>query len=93
MAQVVEAADTPGDMMAGRVRFIAHDLLATQTTPADVFFFRWILHNWPDRYCIRILRAQVPALKRGNRLVVQESLMPGPGTVTWLKERDYRYES
>jgi hypothetical protein len=88
MGFVVQDADA-GDL-AGRVRFMAHDLFEQQTVLADVFFFRWIFHNWPDKYCIRILRAQIPALKPGVRLIVQEAVMPGPGTVAQWKEKDFR---
>lgn len=89
MANVVENADV-GDLRE-RVRFMAHDLFDRQTICADVFFFRWIFHNWSDQYCIRILKAQVPALKSGARLIVQEAFMPETGTVARWKERDFRY--
>lgn len=89
MAKVVENA-TSGDLRE-RVRFMAHNLFDAQTIAADVFFFRWIFHNWSDRYCIQILRAQLPALKKGARLVVQESFMPASGSVSQCKERDLRY--
>ncbi|KFG78472.1 sterigmatocystin 8-O-methyltransferase [Metarhizium anisopliae] len=88
MAKVVENA-TSGDLRE-RVRFMAHNLFDAQTIPADVFFFRWIFHNWSDRYCIQILKAQLPALKKGARLVVQESFMPASGSVSQCKERDLR---
>ncbi|KJK79860.1 hypothetical protein H634G_04099 [Metarhizium anisopliae BRIP 53293] len=88
MAKVVENA-TSGDLRE-RVRFMAHNLFDAQTIAADVFFFRWIFHNWSDRYCIQILRAQLPALKKGARLVVQESFMPASGSVSQWKERDLR---
>ncbi|XXH01443.1 hypothetical protein Hte_007803 [Hypoxylon texense] len=88
MANVVENADA-GDL-GERVRFMAHDLFDRQTVCSDVFFFRWIFHNWSDRYCIRILKAQMSALKPGARLIVQEAIMPEPGTVAQWKERDFR---
>ncbi|KID94226.1 sterigmatocystin 8-O-methyltransferase, partial [Metarhizium majus ARSEF 297] len=88
MAKVVENA-TSGDLRE-RVRFMAHNLFDAQTIPADVFFFRWIFHNWSDRYCMQILKAQLPALKKGARLVVQESFMPASGSVPQCKERDLR---
>ena len=89
MTNVVENADAGN--LEGRVRFMAHDLFDPQTVFADVFFFRWIFHNWSDQYCIRILKAQVPALKFGARLIVQEAFMPHTGTVAKWKERDFRY--
>ncbi|OAL70068.1 hypothetical protein A7D00_5597 [Trichophyton violaceum] len=88
MAKVIESADA-GDV-AERVRFLAHNLFDPQPIRADVFFFRWILHNWPDVYCIRILKAQLPALKPGARLVIQEVFMPEPGSIAYWNERDIR---
>lgn len=89
LANVVENADA-GDLV-DRVDFMAHDLFAPQTICADVFFFRWIFHNWPDKYCVRILKAQLPALKTGARLIVQEAFMPEKGTVPQWREANIRY--
>lgn len=64
----------------GRVKFQAHDLFATQPqVEGDVFFFRWILHNWADEHCVTILRAQIPALRPGARVLVMETCMPDLG--------------
>lgn len=41
--------DIPQELR-GRIRFEARDLFALQTVKADVYFMRWILHNWPDKY-------------------------------------------
>lgn len=91
MANVVENADL-GEPLH-RVRFVPHNLFDPQNIHADVFFFRWIFHNWPDQYCIRIIKAQVPALRPGARLIIQEAIMPESGTVAQWKERDLRYVS
>ncbi|EGE01163.1 sterigmatocystin 8-O-methyltransferase [Trichophyton equinum CBS 127.97] len=88
MDKVIENADA-GEV-AERVRFLAHSLFDPQPIRADVYFFRWILHNWSDAYCIRILRAQLPALKPGARLVIQEVSMPEPGSMAYWNERDIR---
>ncbi|KAK7743303.1 hypothetical protein SLS62_010675 [Diatrype stigma] len=47
MEQVVEGAGAslPAEL-ATRVQFMAHDLFKPQTVVADVYFMRWILHNW-----------------------------------------------
>lgn len=89
MAKVIENANA-GEV-AERVRFLAHNLFDPQPIRADVYFFRWIFHNWSDVYCIRILKAQLPALKPGARLVIQEVFMPEPGSLAYWNERDIRY--
>lgn len=63
---------------AGRVEFVAHDFFEEQPAREGrtVFFLRRILHDWPDEYCLRILRNIVPALGEGDMVVVCEYLMP-----------------
>jgi len=80
-----------GTGAAGGVRFMPHDLFAPQTVRADAYVFRWIFHNWPDKYCLSILRAQIPVLRPGAKLIVQEAVMPEPGAhlARW-RERDFR---
>lgn len=44
------------------VRIMSHDLFEEQPVrDAHVYLYRWICHNWPDSYCIRMLRALAPA--------------------------------
>lgn len=91
MEKVVEHATVPEEFQ-GRVKFMAHDILAQQPVRgADVYYLRWILHNWSDKYCMVILRALVPALKRGAKVIINETLMPEPGAVALWKEKNLRY--
>lgn len=55
-----------------RVSFMAHDFFTPQPVTADVYFLRWILHNWSDKYCVEILRSLVPGLKSGARVLLYE---------------------
>ncbi|KNG48072.1 s-adenosyl-l-methionine-dependent methyltransferase [Stemphylium lycopersici] len=64
------------------VRFMAHDFFEEQPLKgADVYYYRWTLHNWPDKYCIKTLRALVPALKKGARLLIMDVVMPPAGVL------------
>lgn len=92
MEKVIEHSESlvPDDVKK-RVKFMAHDIFAPQTIQADVFYLRWILHNWSDKYCILILKAQIPVMKPGTRLIIQETCMPEPGGVALWKERDLRF--
>jgi hypothetical protein len=74
------------------IRYQAHDFFATQPVAgADAYLFRWVLHDWPDHYVVRILRSQVPAPRRGARIVVNESLSPEPGSLPLSLERTIWY--
>ena len=90
LPQVVGKLEIP-ERLRGGVQSMAHDLFRPQPVKdADVYFLRWCLHNWSDKYCILILEALVPALKKGARVIIQETIMPEPGTVALWKERNTR---
>ena len=64
------------------VEFMEHDFFEDQPVKgADVYLFRWILHSWPDKYCVKILRALIPALKSGARVLIMDMVMPPPGAL------------
>ncbi|KAH9884618.1 S-adenosyl-L-methionine-dependent methyltransferase [Xylariomycetidae sp. FL2044] len=89
---VVAAArlEVPADV-AGRVEFMVHDFLTEQPVRgADVYLFRWIFHNWPDKYCVQILRNLIPALKPGAKIIVNDNVLPKPGTIPKMLEKRIR---
>lgn len=91
MDKVIENAETElEEDVRDRVTFMIHDLFAPQTVQADVFFLRWVLHNWPDGYCVMILRALVPVLRPGVKIIIQETLLPEPGSVALWREKYLR---
>lgn len=91
MAHVVEGADSEVPVeLQKRISFQAHDFFQPQGVIADVYYIRWVLHNWPDKHSIDILRAQIPVLKPGSRILIQDVFMPEPGEVPHCKERDIR---
>ncbi|MCJ1261773.1 hypothetical protein MMC22_001641 [Lobaria immixta] len=75
--------------LADRVTFMAHDFLTEQPVKnADIYFFRWIFHNWSDKYCIQILRNLIPALKPGAVILINDNCLPEPNTLSlWPEER------
>ncbi|KAG8169256.1 hypothetical protein KVR01_000001 [Diaporthe batatas] len=74
----------------GRVSFQPHDFFAPQTETADVYYYRWTLRNWADKHAINALRALLPGLKPGGRVIIQDQIMPEPGTVPLWKEKNAR---
>ena len=90
--EVIKAAKAPEDV-ADRVTFVAYDFFKEQPVKgADVYFYRWIFHNWSDKYCIKICRALIPALKPGARLLIQDILLPRQGELSSYKERKARLD-
>lgn len=61
------------------VKFMAHNFFDEQPVKgADVHYYRRVLHNWSDKYCFKALRALIPALKKGSRLLIVDTIMPPP---------------
>ena len=82
------------ETLENRVTFQEHDIFTEQPVKdADVYFFRWVFHNWPDKDCLQILKNLVPALKLGARVVVNEWCLPEPNIALNRLERRLRYES
>ncbi|KAH7312620.1 putative O-methyltransferase [Stachybotrys elegans] len=73
------------------VEFMEHDFFSEQPAKgADVYIFRWILHNWPDSYCMRILKALVGALKAGSKVIVMDLVLPPAGSLPNYLDRKLR---
>lgn len=79
LPHVIDVArdQVPADVRE-RVSFEPHDFfelqVATDAAPV-AFLLRNILHNWSDKYCIKILRALRPALRPGTRVLIDEYIL------------------
>jgi SAM-dependent methyltransferase len=79
-------ANIPAELQ-NRVTFMEHSFFNDQPLKdADVYHFRWIFHNWSDKYCRRILQALIPALKPGARVIVQDFVIPPLGASSAYQE-------
>ena len=87
------ASDVPADV-ADRISFMSHDFFDPQPVlsqgSAHAYLFRNIFHNWSDTHVVKILRALVPALDKGARVVVNDYLIPEHGTMSPSQEREIR---
>ena len=78
--------------LASRVEFQCHDMFNPNPVHgAEVYYLRHILHDWPDSHAILILKALIPALKAGNRILVSDSVIPPPGVLHPQDEKLVRY--
>jgi hypothetical protein len=77
--------------LESRVSLTTHNFFDPQPEIADVYFFRWIGHNWSDAYLVKILQALIPALKPGARVLFNDGILPEPGTLGATEERSIRY--
>ena len=74
-----------------QVSFIEHDFFQEQPVKdADVYFLRWILHDWSDKKAGSILRNLIPALRNGSNVVLHEFVIPEPGVLSFYHEKIIR---
>ena len=74
-----------------RVSLTTHDFFSPQPVSADLYYFRWIFHNWSDVYAVRILQALIPALKPGARVLINDGILPEVGSVGGMEEKSIRF--
>lgn len=84
LPKTVDSAPRPiyeDPQVAKRITFEAHDFFTEQPRRgADVYFFRWIMHNHSTVYAVQILRNLIPALRPGSRVIINEICLQEPGT-------------
>ncbi len=91
LPEVIKTANVP-EGLANRFEFIAHDFFTEQPIRgADIYLLRWVLHDWSDKYALKIVKSLIPALKHGAKVVVNEFCLPEPGEMTPYQEKQARY--
>ncbi|MFO0579326.1 MAG: methyltransferase [Polyangia bacterium] len=64
--------------LAERAELVAGDFFTSVPAGHDAYLLKWILHDWTDEECLRILRACRAAAAPGSMLLIVEMLVP-PG--------------
>ncbi|USP82230.1 S-adenosyl-L-methionine-dependent methyltransferase [Curvularia clavata] len=86
--EIIELApkDAPSN-----VSFLEHDFFRPKPVQGtDVYLLRWIIHDWPEKFAIKILQALKPVLKAGTRIIVMNAIIPEKGVLTPYQERPSR---
>ncbi|KAF3190679.1 hypothetical protein TWF788_008200 [Orbilia oligospora] len=68
--------ESPSALQEGRVKFIEHDFF--QENPikgADIYWLRYVLHDWSDDYCIKILKGIRAGMGPRSKLLICEQVM------------------
>ncbi|KAJ1685198.1 hypothetical protein LUZ63_016588 [Rhynchospora breviuscula] len=61
----------------GIVKFVSGDMF-TYVPPADIVLLKWVLHDWNNEDCIRILRRckeAIPSREAGGKVIVCEAVV------------------
>jgi O-methyltransferase domain/Dimerisation domain len=62
--------------LADRVDLVAGDLMTSVVAKADLYLLKWVLHDWDDATCERIVRTVAQSMPPGARLLVIEGDLP-----------------
>ncbi|KND88663.1 6-hydroxytryprostatin B O-methyltransferase [Tolypocladium ophioglossoides CBS 100239] len=76
--------------LAERVRLTTHDFFQEQPVVACAYLFRHIFHAFTDKYAVQILKALVPAMRPGSRVIINDILLIAPGLVSRVEEKSLR---
>lgn len=73
------------------IKWMVHDYFTPQpVVGADVYLYRFVFHNLYDEKAIDVLRAAIPALKTGAKILINDECLSEPGEVRWRDERAAR---
>ncbi|TVY62717.1 O-methyltransferase gsfB, partial [Lachnellula suecica] len=87
-AQTIQGAEFAiPEELKGRIEFKAHQLFEPQTVKASVYFFRMVFRGLGDTYAVQVLKAQIPVLKPGVKILIQDVCMPEPHAIPTWRER------
>ncbi|KAI8625038.1 O-methyltransferase-like protein [Xylariaceae sp. FL1651] len=89
---VAEGPDHVPAELKERIKFQSYNFLEQEqpVTDALVYYMRAILHNWPDPFCVKILRHILPALQKGAHILVQDWVLGDPWTLPPYTEKYFR---
>jgi hypothetical protein len=62
--------------LADRVDLVPGDLMTSVVAQADLYLLKWVLHDWDDATCERIVRTVARSMPPGARLLVIEGDLP-----------------
>lgn len=77
--------------LKGRIEFMTHALFEPQTITASVYFFRMVFRTLSDQHAVQVLKAQIPVLRPGAKILLQDVCMPEPDAIPLWRERTARY--
>ncbi|PLN86961.1 S-adenosyl-L-methionine-dependent methyltransferase [Aspergillus taichungensis] len=68
--------ENPKALNDGRVSFMVHDFFNENPVKgADVYWLRYIMHDWSDDYCVQILSAIRSSMGERSRLLICDQVM------------------
>ncbi|CAG8973117.1 hypothetical protein HYALB_00007594 [Hymenoscyphus albidus] len=87
-ANMIQGAESGvPEELKGRIEFMAHDIFAPQTIKVPIYFFRMAFRGLSDKHAVQLLRAQIPVLDRGTKILVQDLCMLERDSIPLWRDR------
>jgi hypothetical protein len=87
--KVVAEAEASGFVTApdirGRCTIEGGDFFHSVPVGADGYIMKYIVHDWDDERCVRILKNCRDAMAKGGRVLVVDAVIPGNNAKNWTK--------
>lgn len=74
--------------LAGRCSFAGGDMFESVPRGGDAYVLKYILHNWDDDHCVKLLTNCREAMNPGGRILVADAVVPPAETPDWGKLLD-----
>jgi SAM-dependent methyltransferase len=74
--------------LAGRCTFAGGDMFESVPRGGDAYVLKYILHNWDDDHCVKLLTNCREAMNPGGRILVADAVVPPAETPDWGKLLD-----
>jgi hypothetical protein len=89
LPQVIQGvAGGPTETAKNRITFVAGNMFESVPAGADAYIMKYIIHDWPDDLCIKILKGCRAGVNAGGKLLVVDSVVPADNTFTFGKIAD-----
>ncbi len=86
---VIEGAKSgPLASVIDRCTFVGGDMFASVPAAADAYIMKYIIHDWPDDLCRKILQACRDGVNPGGKLLVVDCVIKRSNEVDWGKVLD-----
>lgn len=73
---IVWPKENPAALAEKRVEFCPHDFFEENPVKgADVYWLRYIMHDWSDEFCVRILRGIGRSMGARSRILICDQVM------------------
>lgn len=86
---VVEGAKSgPLAALLDRCALVGGDMFSSVPAGADVYIMKYIIHDWPDEKCLKILHACRAGVNPGGKLLVVDNVIQPGGGLDWGRVLD-----